>query len=99
VDLETIAGPEWAGWVFAHGLLFAPEWRHGLHPGDIRAVPYLRAAASDYRLRAQRAETALQDAEAARAIAEKACAFYRRQCVLEAQYGLPFALSDEQQRE
>lgn len=42
------AGPEWNGWQFARGLLVSPEGDE-VRPGDIRALPYLRALVNELR--------------------------------------------------
>lgn len=39
MDLEPLAGPEWAGWTIREGEIQAPEWRRGVSQGEIRAIP------------------------------------------------------------
>lgn len=87
MDVETIAGGEWSGWVFRDGLLFAPEWRKGLHPGEIRAIPYLRAIEADSR----RKDRIVADLRGQIEAASRLAGFYRRQLVLESKFGLMLA--------
>ena len=48
MDLSEIGGRQWQGWTLGEdGLLNAPEWSRGLHPGEIRAIPYLYASQAE----------------------------------------------------
>lgn len=84
MDLDSIAGPSWAGWRFHNELLFAPEWRQGLHPGEIRAIPYLCAIEADSR----RKDRQLEDLRGQLAATARLAGWYRRQLVLESKFGL-----------
>lgn len=89
MDLETIAGPHWQGWTLNDdGMLYAPEWRQGLHSGDIRALPYLHASIADLTKRLKTAQAALQDMERVAFDAERAAQQYRRMVSREARFGL-----------
>lgn len=45
-DAQVLLGSDWRGWSFGRrdGLLYAPGYRSGFSPGEILALPYLRAA-------------------------------------------------------
>lgn len=80
-DLARIAGPDWVGWYFERGELFAPEFRRGFTPGELRAIPYMRQCMSELsrRLDAEHRE---------HAAVVRLMAFYRRQLTLESRLGL-----------
>lgn len=85
MDVEAIAGSDWAGWSFGRdGLLYAPEWRAGLGPGDIRALPYLNALAADHRRQQRECAELRRQVDAVARLA----GFYRRQLVAESRLGL-----------
>lgn len=88
LDLETEGGPDWAGWKLHEGLIYAPEWRKGLHTGEIRALPYLYASVADYRRRVTVAEAALQEMEGLCMQAERQARYYRDLVSREAHLGL-----------
>lgn len=97
MDLENLAGPAWAGWTISEsGLLFAPEWRQGLHSGHIRALPYLHAAIAEHQRSLSATKKALADMEGLFFAAERQARFYRSQLILESRYGLMFASPDTQ---
>jgi hypothetical protein len=87
MDFAEIAGPAWAGWTVHKGLLYAPEWRRGLEPGEIRALPFLRAIESDH-LRQGRE---LDQVKRQLATVARLAGWYRRQLVLESRFGLMLA--------
>lgn len=91
MELDTLAGPQWAGWTITAEQIFAPEWRAGLSPGDIRALPYLNASVAEYRKRARIAEAAAAEMEALALKAEHAARYYRSLVRQEARYGLMFS--------
>ncbi len=84
MDVERIAGPSWAGWRFHRGELFAPEWRRGITPGEIRALPYLMALDGDL----ERRRRELEELKRELAGVARLAGWYRRQLVLEARLGL-----------
>jgi hypothetical protein len=86
MDLEGIAGPSWAGWSTNNGMIYAPEWRQGITPGEIRAMPYLRAIEADH-LRQGRELAAERRRSAALA---RLAGFYRANLVRESRFGLAF---------
>jgi hypothetical protein len=88
LELGDVVGEDWREWRYVDGLLYAPAWRRGLHPGEILAIPYLYAlrSACDRTERELRAEVA--ELEKARAAAECAAARYRRLVLDEARLGL-----------
>jgi len=83
MDVERFAGSSWAGWRFYRGELFAPEWRRGLTPGEIRALPYLMALAADL----ERRRRELEEIKRELAGVARLAGWYRRQLVLEARFG------------
>jgi len=84
--------PEWRGWTLSRdGKLYFEAWKKGWEPGELAGLPYKLAL-----IRTLERQTATLQAELARRIAEceaaeQRCAFYRRQCQLEARYGLMFS--------
>lgn len=86
MDLSEIAGPSWAGWTVANGKIYAPEWRQGLTPGEIRALPFLRAIEADHRRQGR--ELAAERARSA--TLARLAGFYRRNLVRESRLGLAF---------
>lgn len=88
MDLETLAGPQWAGWILQEGLIYAPEWRAGLAPGDIRALPYLNASVAEYRKLARIAQARAAEMEALCLQAERRARYYRDLVSREARFGL-----------
>jgi len=86
-DVGAILGPDWEGWSWYEGKIYAPEWRQGLGPGDIRALPYLNALAADYRRANRKYDTELARMQVEVDIAIKNEAFYRSQLRLEAKLG------------
>ena len=87
MDFAAIAGPSWAGWTVGNGMLWAPEWRQGLEPGEIRALPFLRAIEADH-LRQGRE---LASVRRQLMTVSRLAGWYRRQLVLEARLGLMLA--------
>lgn len=88
LELGELVGDDWQEWRYIDGLLYAPAWRRGLHPGEILAIPYLYAlrASLDRTERELRAEVA--ELEKHRAAAESDAARYRRLVLDEARLGL-----------
>ena len=88
LDLEQHGGRDWAGWTLHEGLIYAPEWRQGLHTGEIRAIPYLHASVSakDRTIREARASCA--EIETLRDAAERRAHYYRDLVSREARLGL-----------
>jgi hypothetical protein len=83
LDLSHL-GPDWEGWYFHEGRLYAPEWRKGLTPSEIRALPYLYALeAETIRQRREVEEIKKQNAALARL-----AGWYRRQLSRESRLGL-----------
>ena len=91
-DVAALLGKAWAGWRFGRdGLLYAPGWRRGFEPDEIRAQPFLygeravlKRELAELRAEVERMTTELEEAR-------KHAAFYRRQCVLESRYGMALA--------
>jgi hypothetical protein len=91
VELDTATGhADWTGWVIDRsGVLWAPDtWRHGFTPADLRAFFFLVQNARSLERDLARVRAELDDLVDANAALEKRAAFYRKQCVLEAQLGL-----------
>ncbi len=78
LELGELVGDDWREWRYIDGLLYAPGWRRGLHPGEILAIPYLYAlrASCERTERELRAEVA--ELEKQRAAAEGDAARLRR---------------------
>jgi hypothetical protein len=87
-DLGAIIGPDWQGWTWNDGQIFAPEWRRGLTPAEIRAIPYLRALEADGRRKREKHRQEVRMLRAAAELATRRAEFYRRQVRLEATLGL-----------
>jgi hypothetical protein len=84
MDLERFGGPDWQGWRLRNGRIWAPEWRNGVSPGEIRAVPYLYASQAE----AQRMAREIQTLKKQLAAVARLAAWYRRQLTRESRLGL-----------
>ena len=85
MDLSEIGGEQWEGWTLGKdGLLYAPEWRGGLHPAEIRAIPYLYASQAENKRLGRELDQMKKNLEATARLA----GWYRRQLQRESQLGL-----------
>jgi hypothetical protein len=84
MDLETLGGPQWAGWKIDGETLTAPEWRRGVTPGEIRAIPYLYASQRERRDQAAQIEQLRKQVAAV----SRLCGWYHRQLSRESRLGL-----------
>ncbi len=83
--------PEWAahGASFGQdGLLYLPDWRRGFTIHELRAMWFQVQQVRSLESRLRLAERDFEALEARFEITERNCAFYRRQCTLEARLGL-----------
>ena len=65
-------------------MIYAPEWRKGITPGEIRALPFLYAAQAEH-IRQQREMGELKRQVEA---LSRLCGWYRRQLHRESRLGL-----------
>lgn len=86
---ELELGGLWEGWRFGRdGLLYAPGWRRGIEPGEVLALPYVRALAATEARRAAELVERVQFLERETAAAWESARRYRRLVALEARMGL-----------
>jgi hypothetical protein len=79
----------WDGWTIGRdGLLYAPGWRRGLEPGEILALPYVRALAAAEARQAAELRRTVAELERETAAALESARRYRRMVQLEARLGL-----------
>lgn len=84
-------GGLWAGWCFGRDeLLYAPGWRRGIEPGEILALPYVRALAAAEGRRAAELAAMVAELERETAGALEAARRYRRLLSAESRFGLMF---------
>lgn len=82
-------GGLWAGWCFGRDeLLYAPGWRRGIEPGEILALPYVRAEAAYQGRRVRELVAVVESLERETAEAHEAARRYRRLLTLESRLGL-----------
>ena len=48
-NLGAIIGGDWEGWTWHEGKIYAPGWREGLSPDELRALPFLHSVVEEYR--------------------------------------------------
>lgn len=87
-DASALLGKDWDGHVFRDNLLFIPEWRRGLTPGEIRSlfwqVQLISSLKQEINLLKQELERRNEEIN----ILEVKAAFYKRQLVLESRFGM-----------
>ena len=86
-DLGAIISSDWQGWYCAEGKIYAPAWREGLGPDDIRALPYLNSVAEEFRRANQNYETEMARMRHELEISRKNEAYYRNQLRIAAKLG------------
>lgn len=87
-EASALLGNEWDGHYFRNNLLYIPEWRRGLAPGEIRAlfwqVQQILSLKREIDLLKEELERRNKDINKLEVKAD----FYRRQLVLESRFGL-----------
>lgn len=87
-DASALLGKDWDGHIFRNNLLFIPEWRRGLTPGEIRAlfwqVQQIWSLKREIDLLKQEIEKLGEENN----VLEVRAAFYKRQLVLESRFGM-----------
>lgn len=87
-ELRDLFGKEWEGFTMHKGRLFAPSWRNGFAPGEIKAmffrVQQVRALESNVR---QLERDLQRERERCEAL-ERSNYFYRSQVMREARFGM-----------
>ena len=94
LDLGSLL-PQWRGWTLScDGKLYFEAWKRGFEPGELAALPYTWALMRTFERteKTLRAELERRISECERA--EKMAAWYRRQVLLEARFGLMLAPPD-----
>ena len=87
-EASALLGKDWDGHYFRDNLLYIPEWRLGLAPGEIRAlfwqVQQIWSLKREIELLKQELEKCTKDINDLEIKAD----FYRRQLVLESKFGM-----------
>ena len=86
--LGAVIGGDWQGWSWAEGKIFAPGWREGVGPDDIRALPYLNELAEDYRRATQRYDAEMARMREKLERANESEKYYRKQLRIAAKLGV-----------
>lgn len=87
-EASALLGKDWDGHIFRNGLLYIPEWRRGLTPGEIRSlfwqVQLISSLKSEINSLKRELERRNEEIDALEIKAD----FYRRQVVLESRFGM-----------
>lgn len=90
-DLESLAGPDWAGWrITRDGRLASPRWRRPFERWEIEQLPQLHSQAAGFEVERRQLQRDLERTRAELEAEKKRAAFYRAQLVSEARLGLAF---------
>ena len=87
-DASALLGKDWNGHVFRNNMLFIPEWRRGLTPGEIRALFWQVQLISSLKREIELLKEELERRNNEYDSLEVKADFYRRQLVLESQFGM-----------
>ncbi len=87
-DASALLGKDWDGHVFRDNLLFIPEWRRGLTPGEIRALFWQAQLVSSLKREIKMLMEELERRNNEIDTLEVKADFYRRQLVLESRFGM-----------
>jgi hypothetical protein len=87
-DASALLGRDWDGHVFRDNLLFIPEWRRGLTPGEIRSLFWQVQLVSSLKREIELLKEELERRNNEFDSLEVKADFYRRQLVLESRFGM-----------
>lgn len=87
-DASALLGRDWDGHVFRNNMLFIPEWRRGLTPGEIRALFWQVQLISSLKREIELLKEELGRRNNEFDSLEVKADFYRRQLVLESRFGM-----------
>lgn len=87
-DASALLGKDWDGHVFRDNMLFIPEWRRGLTPGEIRALFWQVQLISSLKREIELLKEELERRSNEFDSLEVKADFYRRQLVLESRFGM-----------
>jgi hypothetical protein len=87
-DASALLGKDWDGHVFRDNLLFVPEWRRGLAPGEIRSLFWQVQLISSLKREIELLKEELERRNTEFDSLEVKADFYRRQLVLESRFGM-----------
>ncbi len=87
-DASGLLGKDWEGYYFKDDLLYVPEWRRGFTPHEIRALFWkcqqIGSLNNDINLLKQELERRNEEYN----LLEIKANFYKRQVILESQFGM-----------
>lgn len=87
-DASALLGKDWDGHIFRNNLLFIPEWRRGLTPGEIRALFWQVQQIWSLKREIDLLKQEMEKLSEENSILEARAAFYKRQLVLESRFGM-----------
>ncbi len=87
-DASALLGKDWDGHVFRDNLLFIPEWRRGLTPGEIRSLFWQVQLISSLKREIELLKKELERRNNEFDSLEVKADFYRRQLVVESRFGM-----------
>lgn len=87
-DASALFGKDWEGHIFRDNLLFIPEWRRGLTPGEIRSLFWQAQLVSSLKREIEQLKKELERRNNEIDSLEIKADFYRRQLVLESRFGM-----------
>ena len=88
VDASALLGDEWKGYRFVGNLFYVPEWRNGFAPHEIRALFWNTQQNISLKNEIALLKQDLERRNGEIDNLEIKADFYRRQLVLESQYGI-----------
>ena len=87
-EASALLGKDWDGHIFRNGLLYIPEWRRGLTPGEIRSLFWQIQLVSSLKIEIKQLKEELERRNNEIDTLEVKADFYRRQLVLESRFGM-----------
>ena len=87
-EASALLGADWDGHIFRNGLLYIPEWRRGLTPGEIRSLFWETQLVSSLKNEIRQLKEELERRNNEIDTLEVKADFYRRQLVLESRFGM-----------
>lgn len=87
-EASALLGKDWDDHVFRDGLLYIPEWRRGLAPGEIRSLFWQIQQIWSLKREIDLLKQELEKRNEENDILEAKAAFYKRQLVLESRFGM-----------
>ena len=87
-EASALLGKDWDGHIFRNGLLYIPEWRRGLTPGEIRSLFWQVQLVSNLKIEIKQLKEELERRNNEIDTLEIKADFYRRQLVLESRFGM-----------